>query len=219
MVKHPNHIAVVFIIIIMKKDFLVIETYMGIPEPVVSWSEMFIQNKHGENTRAQEVLRSNLWVQRVLPVTVTHAEPFLWLGSRLWPHHQSPPAHRYVLILLSEKFTTLFNAGAARDSTVTTKNNLKNNISWGTKHISSSVHVQRNHKQICLTESIHDLVWSIQIWLNFSTCGLSTSPYTPPLFFLFKHTALLSPLFPLPSFPLPPFFSKHENGAGAIKES
>lgn len=51
MVKHPNHIAVVFIIIIMKKDFLVIETYMGIPEPVVSWSEMFIQNKHGENTR------------------------------------------------------------------------------------------------------------------------------------------------------------------------
>lgn len=30
----------------MKKDFLVIETYMGIPEPVVSWSEMFIQNKH-----------------------------------------------------------------------------------------------------------------------------------------------------------------------------
>lgn len=180
MVKHPNHIAVVFIIIIMKKDFLVIETYMGIPEPVVSWSEMFIQNKHGENTRAGEVLRSNLWVQRVLPVTVTHAEPFLWLGSRLWPHHQSPPAHRYVLILLSEKFTTLFNAGAARDSTVTTKNNLKNNISWGTKHISSSVHVQRNHKQICLTESIHDLVWSIQIWLNFSTCGLSTSPYTPP---------------------------------------
>lgn len=51
MVKHPNHIAVVFIIIIMKKDFLVIETYMGIPKPVVSWSEMFIQNKHGENTR------------------------------------------------------------------------------------------------------------------------------------------------------------------------
>lgn len=80
-----NHIVVVFIIIIMKKDFLVIETYMGIPESVVSWSEMFIQNKHGENARAQDFgfEEQPVGTERVLPVTVTHAEPLLWLGSRL----------------------------------------------------------------------------------------------------------------------------------------